>query len=238
MRNLFWSLAITAVFFLNHSCKEDEEDPINEPQTREAGTPGTLSVSFSNETTLGLQTSQKLLTPSYFGLKVISVELLSEEGRYVSVWLNDQCTPNTAYVDFEVVKTEEEKAAEIEAIRAREGAEAGTDINVTDTKIVQYPYYNAENCNATDVTNFIDLARDSSLVNAEINSQGLPVPPGTYTEASLRLCSPNDPDDFKAQKFQVTGMAQAEEVTVLDAPSVALRLLQLSSKKEMPPLFN
>ena len=53
----------------------------------EVGTPGTLSITFDNTSTANLLGD--LLTPTYFGLKVVAVELVDEaDSRRVAIWVN------------------------------------------------------------------------------------------------------------------------------------------------------
>lgn len=79
--------------------------------------------------------------------------------------------------------TPEEIEAAREEIRQREGLGPEATIDPGTKKSVFYTYFDAQECNAADISTFLDLARTSAEVNAEINSQGLPVPPGTYTQA-------------------------------------------------------
>ncbi|TWW08926.1 hypothetical protein E3A20_19460, partial [Planctomyces bekefii] len=99
-------------------------------------------------------------------------------------------------------------------IRKREGLGPDATIDPGTKKSVNYTYFDADNCDASDIESFIDLARTAEEVNAEINSQGLPVPPDTYTRVQLKLCNETtDTESFKAQKFQADGMTEASEVT-------------------------
>lgn len=205
-------------------CKKEDDKKTVQRSYTETGQTGTLALSFSNDTPSSVF---ELLKPSYFGIKIVAVELVDEDGNYRAVWVNPACNDSKKQYGVEVEMTPEEKAAAEAAIKEREGLGENSVVDAGRYKSVFYDYYDAQDCDDTAIDTFVDLARTSDEVNEEINSQGLPVPPGTYTQVSLRLCSTTAEESYKGQKFQAQGMAQAEEVLgagcgVTSAPEASL----------------
>ncbi|NRA66025.1 MAG: hypothetical protein HRU19_16170 [Pseudobacteriovorax sp.] len=205
------SLALTSCMALGCGDSDDDKEPITRSYT-ETGSPGVLSVEFENNTVAGL--TEGFVTPSYFGLIIVSVELIDSEGNYRAIWVNDACADTEFDYGIEVEMTEAEKLEAAEAIRQEEGLAADQEVNVGTYKSVFYKYHNAEACDTAAITTYVDLARSTPEVNAELNSQGLPIIPGTYTQASLRLCTPDiDTDTFLAHRFQAGAMTEPVSVT-------------------------
>ena len=214
--NVSLLMAILAVFF---SCdKEEEKEPVNR-NVEETPPAGKLAVSFENTTISSLflrevDQSVNYMAPDYFGIKFVAVEVVDTEGRYYAIWINSACENTSRVYGIEVEMTEEEKEAAAKKIREEEGLEEDQEVNVGTYKSVFYDYHDAQGCDTSKISSFFDLSRTSEQVNSELNSQGLSIPPGTYTQVSLRLCTPDtDTNTFKAHKFQAGVMTEAQEVT-------------------------
>ena len=57
-----------------------------------------------------------------------------------------------------------------------------------------YKYFSEHECNTSEGNRSIDLLAGIDEVNAILNSQSWPVPPGTYTHVSMIMCGPNESD--------------------------------------------
>lgn len=135
---------------------------------------------------LGLATETNI-APDEFVVKIISVELVNAENRYVNIWTGTGCTPKK--VEYDGGKKDEE----------------GNTVNDF--------FYNAENCLLSDITEGVDLAQPIADVNQELNSQAWPVPADTYTQVSIRMCQPEDTAEDKAQAIEFIGGDMSESHT-------------------------
>lgn len=131
MRLMFASLALISV-----ACGKKSEDSAS------------LSLKMSNVET-GLYGDENLalddstfITPDSLKIKIISVELVRDDGKYVAVWVNPDCTPQEWKL------------------------ENGKD-SIGRAKMSTF--YNAENCSLSSIKTYINIAQSSALVNAELN---------------------------------------------------------------------
>ncbi|MCX6129909.1 MAG: hypothetical protein NTX25_12720, partial [Proteobacteria bacterium] len=148
-----------------------------------------------------------VMKPEYFKLKIIAVELVRTDNKYVAVWVNPDCTPNKWEVDL----------GETDSLGKAQLGE----------------YYNAEGCSLASINSFVDIAKSAATVNAGLNSQIWPVPPGTYTSVSIRMCMLGDTDEAKAGSLIYKGSTMdAEKSTfnsscgVTGAPVTAINIAE------------
>ena len=168
---------------------------------KSTGTSGNASLAFANAQGSSLLAGGDKLTPTYFGIKMINVSLVTDNqpganGTVSSIYLNKACG----------------------------SADETTEINGKSYKYVGVP-----DCSLDKVTTFFDLARASSVVNADLNSQALPIQPGTYNYVMMGLCTgtPNQPNI----SFQVSGMTAAAGISVPEC-------VQYSTKFAAPLVVN
>jgi len=80
-------------------------------------------------------------------------------------------------------------------------------LNDSETEIdkKKFIYKTADsNCIDSNVNTFLELARDSAEVNKDLNSQSLPVLPGTYNYVKMDVCIGSA--STETMKFQADGM--------------------------------
>lgn len=134
-----------------------------------------------------LKLAETDVTPDTFLVKIIGVELVSDDGKYVAIWAGEGCTPQEWDVDI--------------------GGKSEMGMEETSS------YKSVEHCNVSDITKSIDIAKPIADVNTEINSGSFPVPPGIYTEVSIRMCGPQDTDETMADalEFQAGEMSASHK---------------------------
>lgn len=178
MKILFISTAFIAL-----SCGKKSEDAAS------------LSLKMSNvATSLGGDADLSLdgstyVTPDSMKLKIIAVELVRDDGKYVAVWVNPDCAPQ----EWEL--------------------ENGKD---SMGKVKMSTFYNAENCSLSSIKTYVNVAQSSAKVNAELNSQNWPVPPGSYNSVSIRMCKLGDTDADKVDSLVYKGSSMDKEYSTMN----------------------
>ncbi len=130
------------------------------------------------------------VTPDSLKIKIISVELVRDDGKYIAVWVNPDCAPQK----WEL--------------------ENGKD-NLGRAKMSSF--YNAENCSLSSIKTYLNIAQSSAKVNAELNSQNWPVPPGSYSSVSIRMCKDGDTDADKVDSLVYKGGNMDKEHSTVNA---------------------
>jgi hypothetical protein len=153
------------------------------------GSSGQARVGFSNATALTLADNATYYAPTMFGVKLAGISLSTDadttQGSGSAIWVHPDCTK----VELEDSKTEGET-------------------------VTKYKYIGMGTCLLSTMKSYLDLARSSDLVNADLNSQHLPILPNkTYNYAHITICSgAADADPGANLKFQSSGMSAASEV--------------------------
>jgi hypothetical protein len=190
------------------ACDEDKGGEVTD------GDSATITFEMTNDTSESLmnlvntmmgEVTFEYLDPTYMGLKILSVDIYKEEhgandGSNFggAIWLNPGCAKD----------------------------EKTFDIEDDEGNIVQYPYMYSQGCSIKDIDTYFDLARDSDVVNDDLNSQGLPLPPGEYTYMQIRLGGGDDVDDESTNRlsYLATGMTEAFETPQSGGGGIGLTL--------------
>lgn len=131
---------------------------------------GTASLNVTDTTCASIPGStdssspQKCWTPTYYGLKMLSVYVSPDsEGAKTApgglIWSNPACPTHTS------------------------NTEVGTG---DDQKTYEYDVQ--DDCTDDAVSSYFDFARTSTAVNADLNSQDRKIPPGTYNYVQMAFC--------------------------------------------------
>lgn len=153
----------------------------------ETGASGQARMGLSNSTSLAVTADPTYFPPTLFGVKITSVSLSTHsdttQGSGSAIWINPDCP----LIELQDQKTEGE---------------------VTTV----YKYIGVGSCPIANVKTYLDIARSSDLVNADLNSQFLPILPNkTYNYAQISICVGTS-DSGDNLKFQTAGMTAASEV--------------------------
>jgi hypothetical protein len=184
-------LSFVATFALGlGACSKKDEG-----ETKD-GDSATLTFAMANtsSTSAALQESTEFQAPEYLGFKITSVDLYgpAAEGsdntndKGGAIWLDPGC----------------EKVENQYPVKQGDSDE---------DDILQYPYIYSQGCGADDVDDYFELTRTTAEVNADLNSQGLPLPPGLYNRIQIRFGHPDDPADVMKTKFLAMGASAAVE---------------------------
>lgn len=165
----------------------------DEKKTQEIGVPGQLIVSMSNTTPAALSD----MAPTSYGQKIWHISLRgkmtladgTEMDAEAVIYGNPACSFPTA----QVVQPHTDKPEDIEVL---------------------FEYIGIDNV-CRNVGDYLELAQDSADVNAELNAQKYPVPPGVWDRVTLNSIG-NDAGE-PLYKFQAGTMTEAVEVTGREA---------------------
>ena len=71
----------------------------------------------------------------------------------------------------------------------------------------EYSYYSEHVCTASEDNAWLDLTAGTEAVNAELNSQSWPIPPGDYAWVSIILCAHGTKTDGSTGWIDDSGIA-------------------------------
>ncbi len=181
----FW-LGFLATTMLFACSKKDEKK-------RENGVPGDVKVAFSNDTTVTLTD----MAPTYYGQKIAYISLRGQmtdaigevRDAEVVIYGNPGCT----FPTMQVLQPHSDKPEDIEVL---------------------YEFIGVDSiCRNTG--EYLNLTQESAAVNAELNAQKYPVPPGIWDRVALNSVVNDAGAPF--YKFQAGDMPEQEEVTGTEA---------------------
>lgn len=124
------------------------------------GSSGNARLTLENQGTSLAAADIQSNTPNYFGVKLIAVSLQTDDD-VSSTGHGSSIYLNPACGDATLKSTIDDK---------------------------EYTYVGIPSCSTDQIPEFFNLARSSDEVNAELNSQALPVLPGTYKFVRVSLC--------------------------------------------------
>lgn len=167
--------------------KKDEE------KDREVGVPGQLIVSLSNDTPTALAD----MAPTSYGQKIWHISLRGKmtlaDGAEVEAEAVIYGNPACSFPTAQVLQPHSAEPEDIEVL---------------------FEYISIDNV-CRNVGDYLELAQDSADVNAELNAQKYPVPPGIWDRVALNSIG-NDAG-AALYKFQAGTMTEAVEVSGTEA---------------------
>lgn len=177
------------VFLLSVMACEKKDDK----KEQEIGVPGQLIVSLSNDTPTALTD----MAPTSYGQKIWHISLRGKmtlaDGAEVEAEAVIYGNPACSFPTAQVLQPHTDKPEDIEVL---------------------FEYLTIDNV-CRNVGDYLELAQDSTAVNAALNAQKYPVPPGVWDRVALNSIG-NDAG-AALYKFQAGTMTEAIEVAGTEA---------------------
>jgi len=169
------------------ACEKKDE------KKQETGVPGQLIVSLSNDTAAALAD----MAPTSYGQKIWHISLRGKmtlaDGAVVDAEAVIYGNPACSFPTAQVLQPHSDKPEDIEVL---------------------FEYIGIDNV-CRNVGDYLELAQDSAVVNAQLNAQKYPVPPGVWDRVALNSIG-NDAG-AALYKFQAGNMTEAAEVAGTEA---------------------
>ncbi len=170
------------------ACEKEDAD-----KEQQVGVPGQLIISLSNATPAALTD----MAPTAYAQKIWHISLRGKmtlaDGAEVEAEAVIYGNPACSFPTQQVIQPHTDKPEDIEVL---------------------FEYIGIDNI-CRNVGEYLELARDSSLVNADLNAQKYPVPPGVWDRVALNSIGNDAGAPF--YKFQAGTMTEAAEVTGTEA---------------------
>lgn len=175
------TIALTTLFYLGCN-KKDDKDVGTSGQAKVTMSSALATSSLKNQTQVGDVHSQANSCPA--GTCPDPSTVANFEIKLVSIGIGTEMTGQTGYGSAIYINPD-----------------CPTEQNETEINGKFYKYTGFMACDDEAITTYLDLAQTQSEVNASLNSQYLPIAPGSYKRGFVDFC--ND-GDFDGINYRIT----------------------------------